>query len=315
MLSTRASNLTATRRAEGAGERSGSLVAPGVLLAALLFGAARDTFALLRYPVAVGFDGYYYVLQVQELLSRGQLYLPTGTPLVFYPLAALAALTGDTILAVKIGSVALHVVLCAGLYALVSPVTRSRWLGVLAATIAAVSAMHFYMLAEFIKNLCALALLIWRRWAAARVPRGHRARRAVIALLPFIAAVCSHRSAWALALGVFTSGALLRWLFTGPNYYHRKVWVLLALIFVAAAPALVAGQPFVDLPGWLGKEVLARPRWPANPGGPVDALEMTALLLVAPLTLLLLARLRLPKAGALLISDDRRVARSGRLSL
>ena len=292
MLSAQASILTATRRAEGAGERSGSFVAPGVLLATLLLGAAHDLFVLLRYPVAVGFDGYYYVLQVHELLSRGRLYFPTSTPLVFYPLAALAALTGDAVLAVKIGSVALHVALCAGLYALVSSVTRSRWLGVLAATIAAVSTMHFYMLAEFIKNLCALALLIWCWWAAVRVPRGHRARRAVTALLLFLAAVCSHRSAWALALGVFTSGALLWWLFTRSSFNHRKAWAPLALIFVAVAPALVAGQPFIELPGWLGKELLAWPRWPANLGGPVGALEMTALLLVAPPTLLLLTRLR-----------------------
>jgi fucose 4-O-acetylase-like acetyltransferase len=166
MLSAQASILTATQRAEGAGERSGSFVAPGVLLVVLLFGAARDLFVLLRYPVALGFDGYYYVPQVQELLSRGQLYFTTSTPFVFYPLAALAALTGEAVLAVKIGSVALHIALCVGLYALVSSVTRSRWLGVLAATIAAVSAMHFYMLAEFIKNLCGLALLIWCWWGA-----------------------------------------------------------------------------------------------------------------------------------------------------
>lgn len=293
MLSAQASILAATQRAERARERSGSFAAPGILLlAALLFGAVRDMFVLLRYPVAVGFDGYYYVLQVQELLSRGRLYFPTSTPLVFYPLAALTALTGDAVLAVKIGGVALHIALCAGLYALVSSVTRSRWLGVLAAVAAAVSAMHFYMLAEFIKNLCALTLLIWCWWAAVRVPRCRRARRAIIALLLFLAAVCSHRSAWALALGVFTLGALLRWLFTRGDSIRRRVWALLAVLFVAVTPALLAGQPFIDLPAWLGAEVFARPRWPVNPSGPVGALEMTALLLIAPLTLFFLSRLR-----------------------
>lgn len=276
-------------------EEGGELVkdrgAVAVLLAVLFLGVGRDAFVLLRYPVAVGIDGYYYVLQVHELLARGQLYFPTDTPLVFYVLAALAALAGDTVLAIKIGSIALNLALCAGLYALVSYSTRSRWLGVLAGLIAAVSAMHFYMVAEFIKNLCALALLVWCWWAAVRAGRDRRVRWTMTAAVLFIAAVCSHRSAWALASAIFTFGVLLRPLFTKDYLNSRKVPALLAAIFLAISPALVAAQPFMGLPEWVAREVLARPQWPVHLGSPFGTLEMTALLVAAPLTLLFLRRL------------------------
>ena len=36
--------------------------------------AWRDAAALLKYPVAVGVDGYYYVLQVKQLLNTGHLH-------------------------------------------------------------------------------------------------------------------------------------------------------------------------------------------------------------------------------------------------
>lgn len=275
---------------EEAGEFVKGRGAVTALLAVLLLSAARDAFVLLRYPVAVGIDGYYYVLQVHELLTRGQLYFPTGTPLVFHVLAALAALTGDAVLAIKIGSVALHLALCAGLYALVSDSTRSRWLGVLAASISAVSAMHFYMVAEFIKNLCALALLLWGWWAIVRSPRRRRAPWAIAALALFIAAACSHRSAWALMSTMFTFHLLMRSLLTKGHFNRRKVLALLAAITLAISPAVVAAQPFVEVPGWLGKEVLTRPRWPVNLGSPFGLVEMTALLLISPLTLFLLKR-------------------------
>jgi hypothetical protein len=280
-----------TRDIGEAGELAKAHGAVTVLLAVLFLSAARDAFVLLRYPVAVGIDGYYYVLQVHELLARGQLYFPTGTPLVFYVLAALAALTGDTVLAIKIGSIALNLALCAGLYALVSYSTRSRWLGVLACSIAAVSAMHFYMVAEFIKNLCAVALLVWCWWAAIRAVRDRRLCWTITAAVLFIAAVCSHRSAWALASAIFAFGVLLRPLFTKDYLNRRKVPALLAAIFLAISPALVAAQPFIGLPEWLGREVLARPQWPVHLGSPFGTLEMTALLVVSPLTLLLLRRL------------------------
>src|SRR5436190_1314 len=61
---------------------------PLVALASLLlFSAVRDASMLFRYPVAVGADGYYYVLQVNELLNHGRLYFPSNTPLIFCALA------------------------------------------------------------------------------------------------------------------------------------------------------------------------------------------------------------------------------------
>src|SRR3712207_3880454 len=109
------------------------------LLAALALGLARDAYLLFSFPVAVGTDGYYYVLQVRELLTGGRLYFPSDTPLVFYILALLGGLTGDPVVAVKAGALAFHLLLCLGVYALVSSVTRNEWLGALGGAVAAVS--------------------------------------------------------------------------------------------------------------------------------------------------------------------------------
>src|SRR5947207_13431306 len=49
---------------------------------------------LFEYPVAVGLDGYYYVLQVKGILAKGHLKYPYGAPLVFYAMAFMAKMTG-----------------------------------------------------------------------------------------------------------------------------------------------------------------------------------------------------------------------------
>ena len=59
----------------------------------LIFAATRDASYLFSYPVAVGADGYYYVLQINELLKNHHLYYPSNTPLVFWILAALTFVT------------------------------------------------------------------------------------------------------------------------------------------------------------------------------------------------------------------------------
>jgi len=71
----------------------------------LIFVAIRDASYLFSYPVAVGADGYYYVLQINELLKTHHLYYPSNTPIVFWILAALTFVTKNAVVAIKLGSI------------------------------------------------------------------------------------------------------------------------------------------------------------------------------------------------------------------
>ncbi len=262
------------------------------LAAVLFFSVAHDASLLLRYPVAVGADGYYYVLQIHELLNHGHLYFPTNTPLVFYALAALGALIGNIILAIKLGSILLHLLLCLGIYALVSAITRNRWLGVLGGVMAALSAMHFYMIAEFIKNLGALTLLIWGGWSAIRASQSRQTRWAVLSILLFIAAIFSHTSIWAIILSLLALVLLLRWLMITERSKYHKLPASFVVLLLAISPAFIAIQRRIELPAWLKRELLAQAGWPISLSSPVGKAEMVALLLVAPVILFLMARHR-----------------------
>src|SRR5215207_4600160 len=85
-----------------------------VILGVILLGLAawRDASVLFRYPIAVGFNGYYYVLQVDSLRTQGHLCYPTMTPVVFYGVAGLRYLVRDTPQTVKASGILMHILLC-----------------------------------------------------------------------------------------------------------------------------------------------------------------------------------------------------------
>jgi hypothetical protein len=267
------------------------------MAALLVLCAARDAVLLLRHPIAVGTDGYYYVLQVNELLTHGRLYYPTSTPLVFYLLAGVNLFTGNVVASVKIGSVAFHALLCLAVYALVASTTRDRRLGVLAGAVTALSGMHLYMVAEFIKNSAALALLTWGAWSAVHAFRRRRAVWAVLSAVLLAGAALCHKSSWVLIPAAVPLTLLSRWLVTPVVDRLHKATAWAAIIILGVIPWFVAAQSMTELPAWLGRELLARPRWPVSLAEPVGRPEGVVLLVAAPVTLLLLARRAAPPSG------------------
>src|SRR5215467_1679872 len=71
----------------------------GALLSVLVAGILQDAALLLPYPIAVGRDGYYYVVQANSMLSQGHLYYPTHLRLILYMVTAASYLIGDPVLA------------------------------------------------------------------------------------------------------------------------------------------------------------------------------------------------------------------------
>ncbi|HEX8685149.1 MAG TPA: glycosyltransferase family 39 protein, partial [Pyrinomonadaceae bacterium] len=236
------------------------LAAWAALFAVLALGAARDASLLWGSPLAVGVDGYYYVLQVTQITKTGRLFFPTRTPLMLYALAGIAGVSGGPVAAVKLAGVLLHALLCAGVAALVRRALRSPWLGVLAATLTAFSGLHLFMVSEFINNLGALTALVWSGYFALRRRQTRSARCAVAAATLFALAVVTHRSALPLTLAALASYLLFRW-FAARAERGRFNWYALALApFAYVVPALLAAQRLVRLPAWLAEGVSARPR-------------------------------------------------------
>lgn len=267
----------------------------GALLALAAAFVWLDASRLLAQPFAVGLDGYYYVLQVETLSAGGRPYFPTATPLTLYLLTAIHRLGADAALAVKLGSLCLHAALCAGVLMLVFAATRSAPLGALGAALAAASGAHAYMVVEFINQLGALAFLTWCGWFALRALETRRRAHAWAALACLSAALLSHRSASALALLVGACALASHFLAHGrdPAGKYRRV-VLPALALLWSAPALLALQPFFDLPARLATELRWRPAWPFVKAA---APEQLVLLAAAPVALWLILTRRPPAPG------------------
>lgn len=251
----------------------------------LFAGAYNDSLTLFSSPAAVGLDGYYYVLQVDGL-SKGKLLYPAHAPLVFYYLTGLRFLTGDTVDAIKAGTIILEVLLCLGIGLLLIRVTGSWWLGALGAGYAAFAGLHYFMIGEFVNNLGALALIVAAVFCFESARRSTSNKRTWLAfsLVSLLAAAGSHRSTPFLLMAV---GLAVCWAYALRRAARaRNVWALLAVSSVIPVlyfvPYLALVQTLVQLPGSLAQELSTRPHWPVTPYTIFDAVSI---LWAAPLIL------------------------------
>ncbi len=143
-----------------------------------MLGALPPALLLLQAPLAHGYDGWYYVLQVRSMLSGEALF--GDRSLVFGLLVGLTRLCGDAILASKLAAIVFG-----GLTALGGGLAGWRWTGSRAGGIAcgawwALSPLHLGVSAEYLKNaggVAVLALLI-----AALAGSGRRSMAAAVGL-------------------------------------------------------------------------------------------------------------------------------------
>lgn len=167
-----------------------------LLIFSLLVG--RDFSLLFQVQAPAGIDGYYYVLQIETLRSRGHLYFPSNTPLTIYFLTALSFSTRNVVVAVKIGAVFLHVFLVIGMFALTTILTRNVWLGILSLLITAASGLHLYMIGEFLSSLGASTFLVWGAFGIVKAQQNKTRLWLAFSIIFFICAVFAHRSALGL---------------------------------------------------------------------------------------------------------------------
>jgi hypothetical protein len=245
--------------------------------------------SLLQSSVATGVDGYYYVLQVETLRNQGHLYFPTHTPLVLWFHTALSYLTRDTILAIKIGAVVMHLLLALGVMALINTITRSAWFGVCGLLIVALAGLNFFLISEFLSQLGALAFLVWAAWAAAEFAIRKKTDWLILSILLLLGAVFSHRSTIGFVmLNGFTVSAA--YALTTDSFSRRSRLLIFAIVLVVfGLPLAWAWQPLWALPQELKAELPEIPRLPFRQ---VDRAERCMLASVVVITLLVWFRCR-----------------------
>jgi Dolichyl-phosphate-mannose-protein mannosyltransferase len=223
------------------------------LVLVIVSGAAHDLILLLRYPVAVGIDGYYYVLQVNSLLSAGRTYFPTHTPIAFYLLSFIARLSGNVTLGIKIGTVIFHSFLALGIFAILKKTLRSVWWAVLGAALVEISRLHLYLTSEFVANLCGITLLTWACFFSVRFLQRRRLWMAMASLTFILLAAFTHRSMLPMFMMISFSFLLFLWFASWTKRINWYAIGLAAMLFLA--PGFLAAQPFIRLPQTVSREV------------------------------------------------------------
>jgi len=226
------------------------------MLGAVAWALGGRAWLHLRHPhEAHGYDGWYYVLQVRSLLDGDPLFADRSW--AFAPMAAAGGLVGD----VALGN-ALVVIACAGLATGLAGLTARRlggdWAGALGAWVAATSAGHLALSAEFLKNAVGavplFALLAWLAHPQERGPIPPTRALGAVALVGL--AAMTHKLCGVLALGTLAAWGLGR-LARGEG---RREELLPVLSLVAVGLVLVGAGTLrtVDLLRNLDKAPLDR---------------------------------------------------------
>ena len=230
-----------------------------ILLTLLIVSELRDAFVLFSYPVAVGINGYFYVLQIEELAKSSHLFFPTHTSLPIYLLTALRYLTGNAVTAVKVFGLLLQAALCLGVFAFTRATLRNIWLGLFGAALVLIPESRLFFMTEYLNQLTALVLLVWACWATVFGVRTRRHIGFILGGCLLLLALFSHKSILIFAPAIAICAMLAHGLRRG------DVWRLVstvAIVILWQAPALISIQPVFRVPASLQNEVTFRPQLP-----------------------------------------------------
>lgn len=155
---------------------------------------------LQSWPVAIGTDSYYYVIQVQSLLESGSLYFKTNFALPLYLLTGFSVLTGDPVAGFRLGSALAVCALALAGIAIVWHGTRNAVATCFAALLLSCSSLISALTVDFVANaygMVAFLLLLLGLFEKATDP----SRRHELWLIAALAAcLLTHISAVILAL-------------------------------------------------------------------------------------------------------------------
>ena len=149
---------------------------------------------------AAGFDGHYYVLQVDSILHNGFPRLHTLTPAAFYLLAIFVRFAGNTISGIKvaiiIGTVCLFVLVGLAAY----KDCGNRWAALAGAILALTAAPFSYLQVEFVSTLVGLIAVFCAMLMLTAHLRSRRIDSLVLGLGCLLTAALSHMTTAVIAL-------------------------------------------------------------------------------------------------------------------
>ena len=242
----------------------------------------RDVWLLLRHPVAVGLDGYYYVLQVESLSNTGTLFFGNSTPLVIYLLSALKFFVDDTVVGIKLGALLFHVAIAAGVYAILESLTRSKLHAMCGTLIVVASSVHLFMLSEYVANAGGLAFLVWGVYFTLRTAQAGKMLWKFSAIICLLCAGLSHRSL-AFMIAALAIVCLIYYSMTAAELGHNlRLWAGAIGLALFISPVVLSTQTFVVLPSVVRDSLLI---WPQFPVARVAILEKLLLLVCSLLFL------------------------------
>ncbi|MCK5841841.1 MAG: hypothetical protein KAH31_06725 [Candidatus Sabulitectum sp.] len=176
---------------------------------------------------ANGWDGYYYLIQVQSLNNTGAMHSPEYS-LVYLPVIALHAITGDYVASYKISAALIKTLFVLSVYSLTLSLLRARkpincvdsnntsfYAALLAAALSAASPSLNFFFTQFPKNLLGFALLFFFISLVYRTSRIWRTR--------------TRRN----ILGIrFLAGSAGSVLLLGATYFTHRFSAVLSLVFL-----------------------------------------------------------------------------------
>ncbi len=179
--------------------RPANSAAPRIILVVILFaGVAGPARLLLHWPVALGLDGYYYVLQVEAIRTDGVPWSRTFFSGDIYLITLLGLWSDDVVFANKVAALTALVGFVAVTYVLIHLVTESAGYGLLGSATAAFSPLRYYFAVEYLGQLIgilwyAVAVCLWVL-AERSVMSVRRGLYAAMAFTAAGAALWSHKS-------------------------------------------------------------------------------------------------------------------------
>lgn len=182
----------------------GGVVVALVLLVAWSFYLRWQVLASSPFPLGV--DGYFYPIQVRELLETGRLQFP-ASPLTFWFMAPFAAAT-DPITGAKLAAALGGAAIALPAYAVGARFGRGRGPGLVAAAIATSSASSAYLSIEFVKQGIGLTVGVTALWLLLRALDAPTRPRVAIALGGLVAALLAHKLAAAVLLVIAIPAAV-----------------------------------------------------------------------------------------------------------
>ena len=193
---------------------------------------------------ANGWDGYYYLVQVQSLNNTGVMHSPEYS-LVYVPLLALHAITGDYVASYKISTVLIRLLFVLSIFSLSLTILKSSGssrreaflTALLTAAISAASPSLNYLFTQFPKNLLGFTLFFFFMACVFGTARRREGRIAGAVLL-FLAAFFTHRFSAILSLCFLAlffaprAKNLLKCLWTKGGGRQGRLLVLFATVFL-----------------------------------------------------------------------------------